>query len=110
MSINAGITEELIFRGFLLWYLEPFVGIAGAAVLAVVAFTLAHAYQGVAHVPALALASTYFVGLYLGTGSLLLPVVLHAVIDVMQGTMLAESLGTQTRDSEAQRSTRTVDE
>ena len=99
VSINAGVTEELVFRGFLLWYLEPYVGVAWAAVLAVVAFTLAHAYQGAANVPALAFASTCFVGLYLWTGSLLLPIVLHALIDAMQGTLLARSLGNAENES-----------
>jgi len=92
MAINAGITEELIFRGFLLWYLEPFVGLGWAAVAAVAAFTLAHAYQGLAQVPALVFTSACFVGLYLGTGSLLLPIVLHALIDILQGAALAKSL------------------
>ena len=101
VSVNAGITEELVFRGFLLWYLEPYVGLGWAAVLAVVAFTLGHAYQGVANVPALALASACFVGLYLWSGSLLLPMVVHALVDIMQGNALARCLGAPARDSGA---------
>ena len=94
-SVNAGITEELIFRGFLLWYLEPYVGLAWAAVIAVVVFTLGHAYQGVANLPALALASAAFVGLYLWSGSLLLPIVVHALVDVMNGNALARAAWAQ---------------
>ncbi len=91
VSVNAGVTEELIFRGFLLWYLEPYVGMGWAAVLAIVAFTVAHAYQGIGNVPGLLFASACFVGLYLLTGSLLLPIILHALIDTMQGVLLSRS-------------------
>ena len=101
MAVNAGVTEELICRGFLLWYLEPYVGLTWAAVLAVVAFALAHAYQGVANLPALTLASAGFVGLYLWTGSLLVPILFHALVDIIQGNVLARGLGEPDRDSGA---------
>lgn len=99
VAVNAGTTEELIFRGFLLWYLEPYVGLTWAAVLAVVIFTLGHAYQGVANVPPLLGASALFVGLYLWTGSLLLPIVVHALADIIQGNALARCLGAPANES-----------
>jgi membrane protease YdiL (CAAX protease family) len=92
VAVNAGVTEELIYRGFLLWYLEPVVGTVGAALLAIAAFTLGHAYQGLANLPGIAFASTCFVGLYLLTGSLIIPVVLHATLDIIQGNALARLL------------------
>lgn len=92
MSINAGITEELVYRGFLLWYLQQYVGLVWAAALAVLIFTVAHAYQGLANVPALAVASVCFVGLYLGSGSLWVPILMHAVLDIRQGDVLAPVL------------------
>ena len=101
VAVNAGITEELIFRGFLLWYLEPYVGPAWAAVLAVVIFTLGPAYQGVANVPPLLGASAIFVGLYLWSGSLLLPIVVHALADIIQGNGLARCLGAPERETGA---------
>ena len=101
VSVNAGVTEELIFRGFLLWYLEPYVGVAWAAVLAVLIFTLGHAYQGLANVPPLLGASAFFVFLYLWSGSLLLPIIVHALADAIQGTALARCLGTPSEDSES---------
>ena len=101
VAINAGLTEELIFRGFLLWYLQPLVGLGWAAVLAVAVFTLAHAYQGVGNVPALLAASAGFVGLYLLSGSLLLPILVHAIADIVQGNALARCLGGPENDSGA---------
>ena len=89
VAVNAGLTEELIYRGYLLWYLEPLLGTWWAAVVAVAAFTLGHAYQGLATVPGIAFASVSFVGLYLLTGSLLVPVVVHAVVDIIQGNAFA---------------------
>ena len=53
------------------------------------AFTFGHAYQGLANLPGIAFASICFVGLYLFTGSLLVPVVLDVALDIMQGNALA---------------------
>ena len=97
VSINAGVTEELIFRGYLLWYLEPLVGLWWGALLAVIAFTLGHAYQGLANLPGIAFVSICFVGLYLLTDSLLVPVVLHAVLDIVQGNAFARLPRSPTR-------------
>ena len=89
VAVNAGFTEELVFRGYLLWYLEPLFGTFWAALLAAVAFTIGHAYQGLANLPGIAFASVCFVGLYLLTGSLLVPIVLHAALDIVQGNAFA---------------------
>jgi uncharacterized protein len=51
-------------------------------VVAGVAFGLAHAYQGVAGVVTTGLLGGVMAALYLSTGSLLLPVLLHAAIDL----------------------------
>jgi membrane protease YdiL (CAAX protease family) len=45
-------------------------------------FGLAHAYQGVTGVVTTGVLGGVLAALYLGTGSLLLPVVLHALIDL----------------------------
>ena len=89
VSTNAGVTEELIFRGFLLWYLAHFMGPVWGALVATALFTFAHAYQGVRLLPGIAITSAVMVGLYLYTQSLLLPILLHIAVDAIQGRYFA---------------------
>lgn len=89
VSVNAGFNEELIFRGYLIWYLQHFVSLGWAAVIAVFAFAAAHAYQGPKQLPGILLVSAVGVGLYVYTGSLLVPIIFHAVLDALQGRYIA---------------------
>ena len=50
--------------------------------LAALLFGLAHSYQGISGMLLTALAGALFCGLYVATGSLLLPILLHILIDV----------------------------
>ena len=87
LSITAGIVEEILWRGFLIWYLGQFMPLWVAALVSVVGFGLAHAYQGVAHLPQITLVGAAFAGLYLLTGSIWLPIILHAAVDILQGRL-----------------------
>ena len=91
VSFNAGLTEELIFRGYLIWYLQHFLGIWPSATIAVLLFGAAHLYQGTAQLPALLLTSAVIVSLFVLTGSLLLPVLLHVLLDALQGHYIANA-------------------
>jgi membrane protease YdiL (CAAX protease family) len=84
VAISAGVCEEVVFRGWLLSTLHGSVGLAGMALLLVAAalFGLAHTYQGITGVIATALAGLFFCVLYVTTGSLLVPILLHCLIDV----------------------------
>ena len=85
VSVNAGITEELIFRGYLIWYLQQFVGLLWAAAIAVLLFGLAHSYQGLKQLPGILLVAAVAVGLYLYTNSLWVPILFHIALDALQG-------------------------
>ncbi len=89
VSTNAGLSEELIFRGYLLWYLQHFLSSWWAAALAVAAFAFAHIYQGRGQMPAMLFVASVAVGIYLYTGSLLVPVVFHILLDALQGYYIA---------------------
>ncbi len=89
MSLNAGVTEELLFRAYLYWYLLHWLGPGLAAAGTVLAFTAGHLYQGLRQLPGIALMGTFFIVLYLVSDSILLPIVVHALVDVVQGRMLA---------------------
>jgi membrane protease YdiL (CAAX protease family) len=46
LSFTAGICEELLFRGYLVWVLQHWTGLWAAAGLSMVSFGLGHSYQG----------------------------------------------------------------
>ena len=50
--------------------------------MAAVLFGLAHSYQGIAGMVLTAFAGLLFCGLYVATGSLLFPILLHILVDV----------------------------
>jgi hypothetical protein len=87
LSITAGIVEEILWRGFLIWYLGQFMPLWAAALVSVIGFGLAHAYQGVANLPQVTAVGAAFTGLYLLTGSIWLPIILHAAVDILQGRL-----------------------
>ncbi len=88
LALTAGICEELLFRGFLTWYLAHFLGAFWQVVLLQAAtFGLAHAYQGPRGILA-----TGFVGLFMAlvvwvTGSIWAAMALHALIDLHAGDL-----------------------
>ena len=85
VGITAGVCEEWLYRGFFLAVVAAVVGGAPSFVLvlaAAIAFGLAHAYQGRAGIMTTGVLGGVMAALYLDTGSLLLPVLLHALIDL----------------------------
>jgi uncharacterized protein len=85
VGLTAGICEEWLYRGFFLAVLAAVSGGLSTAVLVVAAaaaFGVAHAYQGPVGILSTGLLGGVMAALYLQTGSLLLPVLLHAAIDL----------------------------
>jgi membrane protease YdiL (CAAX protease family) len=86
VSLTAGITEEIIYRGFLLFAfstLFPEWSIWLVILASSALFGLAHTYQGMDGVVRTGLVGFGFALLYVATGSLLLPIVLHFLVDLM---------------------------
>ena len=90
LSVTAGIVEETLWRGFLIWYLAAWMPVWAAAVTSSLAFGFAHAYQGPGNIPKIVLIGGVFAAIYLATGSLWLAIVLHAVVDIVQGRVAYE--------------------
>jgi membrane protease YdiL (CAAX protease family) len=85
VGFTAGICEEWLYRAFFLAVVAALAGGPPEWVLvcvAAVAFGLAHAYQGIGGIVLTGVLGGVLAALYLSTGSLLLPVLLHAVIDL----------------------------
>jgi uncharacterized protein len=91
VAVSAGVCEEIVFRGWLLSTLHGTLRLNGTALILVAAvlFGLAHSYQGIAGIVLTALAGVLFCGLYVVTGSLLAPIVLHILIDLRFAVMPA---------------------
>lgn len=84
-AFTAGICEEIIYRGFLLHLLSnsPF-QLEGMMLLIIgaVIFGIAHYYQGWKGVLLAGLAGYALSKIYFQTNSLILPIVLHIIIDL----------------------------
>jgi membrane protease YdiL (CAAX protease family) len=84
VAVTAGVCEEVVFRGVLpatgvaVFGLTPLVAMA----LSLVAFGLAHAYRGLPGIAAALLLGLVFAALYAMTGSLLIAIAVHALIDI----------------------------
>lgn len=85
LAVTAGVCEEVLYRGVLLAVavaLLPALGPVRLVLVAALVFGLAHLYQGpVGMLTALVLGGGLAI-LYLGSGSLLLPVLYHVLIDL----------------------------
>jgi membrane protease YdiL (CAAX protease family) len=90
LSVTAGVCEEILFRGYLMAFLSPLVGLGGAVAASSVLFGLAHAYQGVGGPIKAGVLGLIMAGMYLLTGSLLAPILVHALIDIGSGQIAAE--------------------
>jgi len=85
LSITAGICEELLFRGYLVWVLRSWIGLYPAAGASMVLFGLGHVYQGASFGVRAFFAGAAMGVLALVTGSILPGMALHALIDLGSG-------------------------
>jgi uncharacterized protein len=95
LSLTAGICEEILYRGFVMWYvaawcppgwpawLQTTVAVVGSSAL----FGFAHIYLGPAHVVKSALAGLLLALIVVGTGSLWPAMMIHAMVDWFSGEL-----------------------
>ena len=85
VAITAGVCEEVLYRGFLIHYFRELPvsnGLIGALVLSSCVFGFAHLYQGAVGIVQTTILGAIFGLIFIVTGSLLLPMILHALIDL----------------------------
>jgi membrane protease YdiL (CAAX protease family) len=85
MCIAVGICEEIIFRGFLIRYFTAapwHFGVIAAAAIAAIIFGIDHGYQGFTGILATTVLAIMFTVLFVATGSLLVPMIVHTLIDL----------------------------
>jgi membrane protease YdiL (CAAX protease family) len=89
VALTAGVCEEILYRGFLIYALgrvlpSPWVALVPAALI----FGIAHAYQGPRGVAGTGLLGVFLGLLYLLSGSLWPGIGLHASVDLVNGMAL----------------------
>ncbi|MDP3494907.1 MAG: type II CAAX endopeptidase family protein [Hyphomonadaceae bacterium] len=88
VALSAGVGEEIVFRGFLIWAFAHWMPIWAAAGCALVVFTLSHLYQeNVRALAGVAVAGAVMTALVMVSGSLFPAMLLHTVIDLAGGEM-----------------------
>lgn len=93
MSVNAGVVEELLFRLALPALVFGATGNAVAAVVApLVLFGSMHLYQGMAGVIGTAVVGSIMMAVYVLSGSILWPIILHALFDLRTLVLLPVAL------------------
>ena len=85
MGLTAGICEEFLCRGYLIWLFHNWFEwwVAAAASLAV--FALAHSYQGAKGILVAAVGGAFMTGTVAIFGSLLPAMAIHAALDIITG-------------------------
>jgi len=92
VSFVAGICEEIIYRGFLLWFLTNYMPLIPSIILANLPFALAHLTStGIRNSIQAFMLAIVFTGAYLLTQSLWLPILLHILVDLYSTTLSYKS-------------------
>lgn len=90
LSITASVVEELVYRGFVFWCLFQVMPDWLALIVASVGFGLAHSYQGISGVLKTGTVGALLGVVYLVTGTIWVPIILHTLIDVLQMATVRE--------------------
>jgi uncharacterized protein len=88
VALSAGLCEEVVFRAWLLDVLHQ-IGLRGLVLVgaASAVFGLAHFYQGIFGIVVTGLLAVVFCGLYFAGGTLWVPIVIHAIVDLRAAVM-----------------------
>jgi len=92
LSLTAGLCEELLFRGYLIWVLSFSLAVWPAAIVSSLLFGYGHLYQSVGGMVKTAAVGFVAASLYIVSGSIWLPMLMHALLDAVQGGMAFDVL------------------
>ncbi len=92
MAFAAGICEEIVFRGFLIRYLDNFFAAfptpyIWAIILPAISFALSHSYQGGWAVLKILVIAVLLGFIFYFSESLLIVIILHIMVDLISGYM-----------------------
>ncbi|ATP40803.1 hypothetical protein CSE16_12505 [Solibacillus sp. R5-41] len=86
VSFTAGVTEEIIYRGFLIFafsYIFPNYSVWLILILSSLLFGLAYTYQGLSDIVKTTIVGLLFSMLYIGLNSILPIIIFHFLIDLV---------------------------
>jgi CAAX protease family protein len=92
LSVTAGLCEEWLYRGYVMWYVGLWTGPIPAVVVSSVAFGAAHLYLNRDHAVRAGLLGLALAILVLATGSLWPAIIIHAASDLFSGEMSFHAL------------------
>ena len=87
LSITAGVCEELLYRGFLIWALRAFIGLGGAIVVGILLFGGGHFYQGWRGVLKTGAVGAVMTGIVFAGGWVIPAMLVHALVDASAGVV-----------------------
>ena len=92
IALTAGVCEEVLYRGFLIWYVAQFTGTTAMGTIAAVAvssivFGAGHLYQGPASAGRIAGFAAVAGAIYVVSGSLWIVMALHVFVDIAGGLL-----------------------
>jgi membrane protease YdiL (CAAX protease family) len=96
VSLTAGIGEEFLCRGYLIWAFNHWLEWWAAAAASLAVFSLGHSYQGVRGVLHAGLAGIFMTLVVAISGSLLPAMAIHALVDIGSGYMAWLTLRSET--------------
>lgn len=91
LSITAGITEEIIFRAYLIWAFSLFLPLWGAALASLAVFTILHLYQGAKNLPGVFMVGGAVTLIYVLSGSIWPVIAVHAFVDMLNGRTVSKA-------------------
>ena len=92
LAFSAGTCEEIVYRGFLIWYLTlmtgtSIVGLSTAVILAALVFGACHLYQGAGGAIQVTMLALLAGILFVLGGSLWIVMLLHVYVDIASGLL-----------------------
>lgn len=87
LAVSAGFCEEIVYRGFILWFAALWLGLWPAVVVSSLVFGVAHVYLGWKHVLRVSFVGLAFALIAVGSASLWPAIALHAFIDLLGGDL-----------------------
>ncbi|HEX7190379.1 MAG TPA: CPBP family intramembrane glutamic endopeptidase [Thermoanaerobaculia bacterium] len=92
LALSAGVCEEIVYRGFMLWFAAMWLGLWPGLLVSSLLFGLAHLYLGWKHVLRTSIAGVFFALVAVASASLWPAIALHAFIDILGGDLGFRSL------------------
>ena len=83
LGITAGITEEIIFRGYLIWAFSLVMPLWAAALASLIVFTFLHLYQGAKNLPAIFIIGGALTLVFVLSGSIWPAIAVHIFVDIL---------------------------